>query len=124
MALSKDIRKRIIECYKNKEGSIRKLASRFKAAPSTVWELLKNYEKTGEIKHKSPPGRTPKVDEKGLKRIEQCIAKKNDMTLVELVEQLERYNGIKVCTGTMHNTCRKLGLRYKKNAISGGTRAR
>jgi transposase len=124
MALSNDLRKRIIECYNNKEGSIRKLALRFKLAPSTVWELVKRYEKTGELGHTSPPGRTPKIGEQGLKKIEELIAKKNDLTLVELVEHLERQSGIKVCTGTIHNACRKLGLRYKKNAISGGTRAR
>ena len=124
MALSKDIRKRIIECYENKEGSIRKLAQRFKTAPSTVWELVRHYRKSGEINHLSPPGRTPKINAAGLKKIEDFIKKKNDITLAELAEKFKACSGIMVCAGTIHNACKKLELRYKKNAISSRARTR
>jgi len=54
MALSLDLRERIIEAYENGEGSIRELAHRFKVGFATVWRLLKRYRTAGEIAPQSP----------------------------------------------------------------------
>jgi transposase len=43
MALSIDLRKRIIEANENEEGSIRELAKRFKVGFASIWRLLKRY---------------------------------------------------------------------------------
>ena len=69
MALSVDLRTRIINSYQNEEGSIREIATRFKVGFVTVWRLLKKYRLTGELLAQSPPGRKSKIDEKGMQLI-------------------------------------------------------
>ena len=48
-AYSLDLRKKIIEAYLNQEGSIRKLAVRFKVAKSFIQTLIKRYKEEGSI---------------------------------------------------------------------------
>ena len=45
--LSNDLRKRILEAVDNKEGSRRKLASRFKVNTATITKLLRLRRETG-----------------------------------------------------------------------------
>jgi transposase len=124
MALSRDLRKRIIEAYAKKEGSIKDLATRFSVATSTVWELLKRYRNTKQLEAISPPGRTPKVGAKELTIIEQLIQERNDATLSDLCDDFELKTKIRIGTSTMHRACNRLKFRYKKNDIPSGTTTR
>jgi transposase len=116
MALSVDLRKRLLEAYKNGEGSIRRLAKRFSVGPASVWRLLKSYQETGEIKAHPPPGRPPMVGEKELKIVEELARKDKDATLKELSKKFEEKTDIKVSYVTIHNAFKKLNITYKKNA--------
>lgn len=119
MALSLDLRTRIIEAYDNGEGSIRKLAVRFKVGFATIWRLLKRYHTVGEVKAKSPPGKKSKIDKAGLKLMEKLIAKDESITLRELGAALAKQRNLEVSLMAVHRACRRLQLRYKKNALSG-----
>ena len=46
---SNDLRKKIIEAYQKKEGSLRKLAKRFSVSFSFVWRLVKRFRKSGSV---------------------------------------------------------------------------
>ena len=118
MALSLDLRERIIEAYENGEGSIRELAHRFKVGFATVWRLLKRYRTAGEIAPQSPTGRKRKIDKAGLKLIEKLVVKNQDITLSELCEVLAEQLSIHVSLMAVHRACRYLKLRYKKNKLS------
>jgi transposase len=118
MALSLDLRKRIINAYKKREGSIRKLAERFSVNATSVWKLLKRSSKGEGIEAKSPPGRNPLINEAGLKIISELLRKNNDATLEKLREEFWRKTRLKVGMGTMHRACQRLKISYKKNAIS------
>ena len=118
MALSLDLRQRIVKAYKNGEGSIRQLAKRFATGPASVFRLLKQYQQKGELHPKSPPGRTPLIDEKGLNLIHKFLQKDNDATLQELCDSFAQKTGMRVQIVTMHRACQRLKLRYKKNFIS------
>ena len=48
-AYSIDLRKKVIESYENNEGSIRKLAKRFKASKGFIFSILKKLKETGTI---------------------------------------------------------------------------
>ena len=48
-AYSNDLRKKIIEAYQKKEGSLRKLAKRFSVSLSFVWRLIKRFRKSGRV---------------------------------------------------------------------------
>lgn len=118
MALSLDLRERIIKAYENEEGSIRQLAKRFAIGSASVWRLLKRYQNKGELTPTSPPGRTPMIDEKGLKLIYGLLQKDNDATLQELCNKFAEKTGMCVQIVTMHRACKRLKLNYKKNFIS------
>lgn len=115
MALSLDLRQRIVEAYENDEGSIRELANRFKVGFATVWRLLKRYRIKGEITPQSPTGRRSKIDKTGLKLIEKLVTKDQDITLNELCETLAKQEAIHVSLMAVHRACRRLSLHYKKN---------
>lgn len=118
MALSLDLRGRVMSAYKNEEGSIRKLAKRFKISPSTIWELLKRYEKTGHLEADSPPGRKPITGQQEVKVLEKLLKKYNDLTLSELQKRLKEQTGTQVSITTIHRLCQQFEWRYKKNSIS------
>lgn len=46
-----DLRQKILETYKNKEGSIRQVSMRFKVSRSFVQKLLKQHQQTGSLTH-------------------------------------------------------------------------
>jgi transposase len=48
-AYSLDSRQKILDTYKNKEGSIRQVSARFKVSRSFVQKLLKQYQKIGSL---------------------------------------------------------------------------
>jgi transposase len=122
MALSLDLRERIVKGYEAGEGSIRKLAKRFKTAPATIFRILSRYNETGELKPKSPPGRPGKMNKKLLHTLSKIIKKNNDATFQELCEEFARRTAIKVSYGIMYRACEKLKITYKKNDISSGTK--
>src|SRR6185503_5402084 len=113
MALSLDLRQRIIKAYENREGSIRQLAKRFAIGSASVWRLLKRYQNKGEYSPISPPGRMPIIDEKGLKLIDKLLQKDNDATLQELCKRFAEKTGMNVQIVTMHRACKRLKLNYK-----------
>jgi putative transposase len=123
MALSTDLRLRIINAYKMGDGSIRSLAKRFSIGTASVWRLLKRYECEGEITAKSPPGRNNIIDDKATKAIIHLLHEDNDATLEELCIRLTAQYKIKVSVTTMHRACQRIKMRYKKNAISKRTTA-
>lgn len=52
-AYSVDLRQKIIETYKNKEGSIRQVSQRFKVSRNFVQKLLKQHQLLGSLVHAS-----------------------------------------------------------------------
>jgi transposase len=124
MALSIDLRKRILESYEQGEGSIRTLAKRFKIASSTVWELLRKYEQTKELRPESPPGRPSKLGKKEGRILEKLLEKRNDLTLREMRDRLEKLTGIRLGITRMHYICEEQGFRYKKNSHRIGAKSK
>jgi transposase len=118
MALSMDLRERIIKAYENGEGSIRTLAKRFSIGIASVWRLLKCHSTGRSIEAKSPPGRNRIIDDKGHKTIHQLLKEDNDATLEELCKRFAAKTKVKVSIVTMHRACRRLKIKYKKNFAS------
>jgi len=54
-----DLREKIVAAYENKEGSIQKLAKRFKVSKNFVADLLKRVKQTGQIAPKPHGGGHP-----------------------------------------------------------------
>ena len=92
---SLDFRQKILEVYEQEKSSIRNLAKRFRVAKSFVQKLLKQSQKTGDIKPKRQGGNSPpKVQGADLVTLTEIIENNNDATLEELGELLKAQTGI------------------------------
>lgn len=117
MALSLDLRQRVLAAYQKGEGSIRQLAERFSIGASSVWRLLKNVRVEGRIEANKSPGRRPLVGEKEKKIILKLIEANNETRLKDLCQGLKQKTGIEVSVVTMHKVCKRMKLTYKKKSV-------
>ncbi|GAX46369.1 transposase [Tolypothrix sp. NIES-4075] len=115
-AYDQDLRQKIIEAFRNREGSYRKLAKRFHVSLSFIQTLLWRYLDTGSIEplpHKS--GNLPKIKEEYYPILQKLVEENNDATLKELCVQIELQTQIKISLSGMSKTLHKLKLTRKKN---------
>ena len=112
-----DLRKRIIEAYENGEGTMRKLAKRFKVSLSFIQKLFKRYGATGRVEPKPPcSGPLPKLQGANILALRRLVEEDNSATLAELAERLKEQNGIEVSEPTISKTLRYLGYTRKKHS--------
>lgn len=117
-AYSIDLRSKIMEAYKNGEGSIRKLAKRFKVSIYFIFTLLKNFKQTGSLEAKPyNGGRKPAIDEKGQSFIKETISKQPDLTLEEICIEYNKYFEPVVSRSTIDRTLKRMNITRKKNTI-------
>ena len=113
-AYSVDLRQKIIETYKNKEGSIRGVAERFKVSRSFVQKLLKQHQQMGNLAPLPHGGGTPPKLTDYVLEIEKLLEEKNDATLPELCQNIKEATGINVSPSTLCRFLQKLNLTRKK----------
>ena len=117
-AYSIDLRQKIVETYKNKEGSIRQVSQRFKVSRSFVQKLLKQEQLLGSLAPLGHAGGTGPKLANYVPIIEKMLEEKNDATLPELCQNLKKRAGINVSPSTMCRFLQKLNLTIKKNFSS------
>ena len=111
--LSNDLRKRIIEA-KLRGDTEDKIAAEKEVNKSTITKLWALYRETGSYEARpNPRGRKPALSTNQLEQITQKINEQPDITLQELVDELELPVCISALCRTINN---KLGLRLKKNS--------
>ncbi len=116
---SLDFRQRIINTYAEENTSQRKLAQRFRVAPSFVQKILKQYRETGSIEPKQRLEQTPtKLNSAQLDILRNIVAANNDATLAELCDLLLQETNIRVGVSTMFRMLEKQDLTLKKNTSS------
>lgn len=112
-----ELRKRIVEAYDNKEGSVRELAERFAVAPNTVQNYLNLRKETGSLAPRPHGGGVaPLLDEHGLDEVRRLAQDAPDATEVELADRFVRRRRVQISRQTMGRALRRLGLTRKKNA--------
>lgn len=115
---SSDLRQRVIDAYKSKEGSFRQLADRFKVSLSFVQRLINRYQKTGLVAPKPHGGgAAAKLTVKNLPIVQQLVNEQPDALLSELCDRLVERSALRISVPTMHRAVHRLGLTTKKNAI-------
>ncbi|RCJ33253.1 transposase [Nostoc sp. ATCC 53789] len=115
-AYSTDLRQKVIDAYKNQEGSQRNLASRFSVSLTFIQKLLKRYRSSGTVEPKAHGGgNTAKLSSEQMALVVALVKEDNDAILVELCERLKERTGVKVSRSTMGRITQKLNLTRKKN---------
>ena len=116
-AYSGDLREKVLNAYRNKEGSMRKLAERFAVSPSFVFNLIKGFGQNGHIDPKPHGGgRTEAVDEEGRLFLSELISRQTDLTLEELCEHYRQKFGKTVSKSAMDRTLKKMNITRKKKS--------
>ncbi len=114
-AYSIDLRSKIIEAYKNGEGSIQKLAKRFKVSIYFIFTLLKRFKQTGSLEPKPyNGGRKPAIDETGQNFIREIISEQPDLTLEEICIEYNKHFA-PVTRSTIDRTLTRMNITRKKN---------
>jgi transposase len=109
--LSLDLRERILASYDHDEGTRAETAHRFRVSLGMVKKLLQQRRRTGDIapRHRQA-GRKPMILAAHRRQIRSLLARKNDLTLIELRAAL----GLKCSFQAIHVVLGKMGLTYQK----------
>jgi transposase len=112
-----DLRERIVDAYEKAEGSVRELATRFKVAPKTVQNYLNRKRKTGSVEPRPHGGGpTPKLDDAGVRELRTVVDEKNDRSLDEIANELDRRCKVRIGRSTVWRIVERLGITRKKNS--------
>ena len=113
-AYSMDLRKRVLAAYDSGKYSLNQIAKQFQVTTRWIQKLRQRRKQEGSIAPKPQnQGRKPVFQGKNLKRLEQFIEAYPDATLEETKQH---FLGVVECSiVTIHNTLKRLELRYKKN---------
>lgn len=113
-AYSDDLRRKFLESYDAKEGSLRVLAKRFKVSPEWAFKVNADRKRTGspervpQLRH----GRASRVDRP---RITALLTARPDMVLRELQAELEAATAQRTSLPHLWRVVRSLGFRLKKS---------
>ena len=116
---SLDLRKRIVESYLNKEGSIRQVAARFKVARSYVQKLLAQYRREGNLDPKPRGGKVgacTKLTEEHLEGLKEIAKQYNDATLADIQDELYKRYGVWVSISTVSRRLIEMKVKRKKTS--------
>jgi transposase len=121
MALSIDLRRRIVEAYSGKQsGTYFETAKMFGVGEATVSRLLRLHRETGDVEPKPHRSNNPRrVDLLWLKR---HLREKPDATLAQRVEAWVAQGGTKVSLTSMWFAVKACGWSHKKNSDGQRTR--
>jgi len=124
MALSNDIRNRVVDAYCNNEGTLKKIAERFSVGVESVKRWIKRKRDTGTIERKLQSGRPSKIPPKMYTQLYALVAQNADATLKQLADKWYQKFGVKISISPLNQTLKKAGITYKKNFSSSRTAVR
>jgi transposase len=120
-AYSMDLRQRVMKAYDEGKWTIGEIAQRFGVGEWWIHKLKRQRKNEGSLAvRKGPVGQPRRLGVDELRRLVEHVDRHPDATLEQMREALE----ISCTAVTVHNTLRRLGYRYKKNAAGQRTRTR
>jgi len=97
-----ELRRRIVDAYTHKEGSVRELAKRFAVAPKTVENYLDRVRRTGSVAPLPHGGGVkPRIEPQHLGEIRRLLRERPDATVAELVDAFAQRCHVAVSPQTM-----------------------
>lgn len=113
------LRERVLKAYDEGRWTIRELAERFKVGEWWIYKLKRQRSATGEISiRRGRVGQPRHIQGKTETKLRAYVQMNPDSTLEEIREAM----GLSCSLITIHNTLRRMGYRYKKNAAGQRTR--
>lgn len=112
--ISVEVRKRVVAAHREGKGTYAELADVFQVGEASVSRWLRLDRETGSLKPKPPPGRAPKLDERGRAVLRELVGQDNDATLAELANRLHERTGVKLVVSAVYKVLAKMGISRKK----------
>ena len=122
MALSVDLRERVLAAHDRREGSQRVLAARFAVALGTVNEWLR-LARAGQRAPRLGGGGRPSLGGTDPEVLAALVAERNDATLPQYAEMLAAQVGRRFSASAICRALQRLGLPRKKDAARQRARA-
>lgn len=120
-AYSLDLRQRVMKAYDEGQWTVGQIAARFQVGEWWVHKLKRQRQREGSLApRKGRVGQPRSLRGEQLERLTRYVDLHPDAPLEQIREKLR----VSCTTVTIHNTLRRLGYRYKKNAAGQRTRAR
>ena len=113
---SNDLRCKIVAAYESNDYSQRAVAALFGVSPATVRNLVRRKRETGStdaFPHSG--GKAASLDESVCPFVQAEVKQTNDVTLAELVQEVERKHKKRVSLSPMCRLLQSLGLPRKKS---------
>ena len=115
-AYDDDLRRKILQSYERKEGTIPQLAIRFGVSEGYVEKLRSQYLRTGKMeRNRHRHGRKTKFTPLVQKQLQAWLESQPDLTLKQLQKKLEQEEHLQSSQFSIWTTLRKMGLRLKKS---------
>jgi transposase len=119
MALSEDLRRRIINAWLKKRLTTNELADIFGVGAATVTRLKALYRQTKSVKPKPHRGGHPRrISEEHEHLVESLVQRHPDWTETQYAKALAAEHGIEASAVTVGRVIRKLGYSVKKRPWS------
>ena len=116
-----DLRQRVMKAYDEGKWTVGQIAERFKVGEWWVHKLKRQRQRGGGIApRKGKVGKPPSFRVEEINRLQRYVDQHPDATLEQIHEKI----GATCTMVTIHNTLKRLGYRYKKNAAGQRTRSR
>jgi len=115
-AYSDDLRRKFLQAYEKKKGTLEQLAERFEVSVGWAKKISARRTRTGQIER--PPwrrGPASRVTVAVQDWMREQIRGQPDLTLRELQQQLQQTQGLGLSIGRLWLALRQMGLRLKKS---------
>ena len=116
-AYSDDLRRKLLEAHRRKEGSLSQLAQRFSVSPGWALKISSQLHRTGKMERPAGRRRGPasKITTALQQELKDWIAKQADLTLAELQLRLYEQRKLEISLSRLWTVLKDLGLRLKKS---------
>jgi transposase len=111
-----DLRRKFLQAYEQGKGTLGELAEQFGVSEGWAKKISATRTRTGQIDR--PPwrrGPVSRVTAAVQTWLKEQIRQQPDLTLMELQEQLQASQGVRLSIGRMWLALRQMGLRLKKS---------
>jgi transposase len=118
--ISLDVRERVVKAYEAGYGTLSEVARLFGVSRSCLAALLRQYRQTGSLAPQPHGGGHPAAYAgEALEDLRRRVRRQPDATLEELRDQ----TGVACSLTAVHNTLKRLRLRFKKRRSTPASRS-
>ena len=116
-AYSDDLRRKLLEAYEEKAGSLTELAARFRVSVSWAKTISATRKRTGRMEKPAagPRGPRSRLTPEVREQLGGWIRQQPDLTLMEMRQRLSAELQVSVSMGRLWTVIREMGLRLKKS---------